>query len=69
MARASGHRVNHSGVHERKNGATTGVAYRAARRRPETIAVQAGGAGDLATGAIVPPIHVATTFVRDADAE
>ncbi len=35
--------------------------------RPETIAAQAGGAGDAATGAIVPPIHIATTFVRDPD--
>jgi cystathionine gamma-synthase len=34
---------------------------------PETIAAQAGGAIDTGTGAIVPPIHVATTFVRDAD--
>jgi cystathionine gamma-synthase len=33
----------------------------------ETIAVQAGGSVDAGTGAIVPPIHVATTFVRDAD--
>jgi len=37
------------------------------RLKPETIAAQAGGAVDVATGAIVPPIHVATTFVRDAD--
>jgi len=35
--------------------------------KPETIAAQAGGAVDAATGAIVLPIHVATTFVRDAD--
>jgi cystathionine gamma-synthase len=35
--------------------------------RPETIAAQAGGAVDAATGAVVPPIHIATTFVRDAD--
>jgi cystathionine gamma-synthase len=35
--------------------------------RPETVAAQAGGAGDAATGAVVPPIHLATTFVRDAD--
>ncbi len=35
--------------------------------QPETIAAQAAGAGDVATGAVVPPIHVATTFVRDAD--
>ena len=34
---------------------------------PETIAAQAGGVVDAATGAVVPPIHVATTFVRDAD--
>jgi cystathionine gamma-synthase len=34
---------------------------------PETLAAQAGGAVDGATGAIVPPIHVATTFIRDAD--
>lgn len=34
---------------------------------PETIAAQAGGAIDAGTGAIVPPIHVATTFVRDED--
>ena len=35
--------------------------------KPETIAAQAGGAVDATTGAVVPPIHVATTFVRDAD--
>jgi cystathionine gamma-synthase len=35
--------------------------------RPETIAAQAGGAIDAGTGAIVLPIHVATTFVRDED--
>jgi cystathionine gamma-synthase len=35
--------------------------------RPETIAAQGGGTVDTATGAIVPPIHTATTFIRDAD--
>jgi len=35
--------------------------------RPETIAAQAGGGADAATGAIVPPLHLSTTFVRDAD--
>jgi cystathionine gamma-synthase len=35
--------------------------------RPETIAAQAGGACDAATGAIIPPVHIATTFLRDAD--
>lgn len=34
---------------------------------PETLAAQGGGQVDAATGAIVPPIHMATTFVRDAD--
>ena len=34
---------------------------------PETIAAQAGGVVDAATGAVVPPIHVASTYVRDAD--
>jgi cystathionine gamma-synthase len=33
----------------------------------ETIAAQAGGTMDNDTGAIVPPIHIATTFLRDAD--
>lgn len=35
--------------------------------RSETIAAQAGGIADSATGGLVPPIHVASTFVRDAD--
>jgi cystathionine gamma-synthase len=34
---------------------------------PETIAAQAGGHIDGPTGAIVPPIHIATTFERDPD--
>lgn len=33
----------------------------------ETLAAQAGGQMDRETGAIVSPIHVATTFVRDPD--
>lgn len=33
--------------------------------RPATIAAQAGGLIDPATGGVVPPIHPATTFVRD----
>ena len=35
--------------------------------KPETIAAQAGGVVDEATGAIVPAIHTATTFIRDPD--
>jgi cystathionine gamma-synthase len=54
-----------------RNGASTGAAALTSRKtgrlQPETVAVQAGGAGDDGTGAIVPPVHVATTFVRDAD--
>jgi cystathionine gamma-synthase len=34
---------------------------------PETVAAQAGGAIDEATGATTPPIHLATTFLRDPD--
>ena len=54
----------------RKNGAPApaGVPERhSLRPHPETIAAQAGGFVDTETGGIVPPIHVATTFVRDAD--
>ncbi|MGE0872144.1 MAG: PLP-dependent aspartate aminotransferase family protein [Kofleriaceae bacterium] len=35
--------------------------------RPETLAAQALHAIDGATGAIVPPIHLSTTYARDAD--
>jgi len=35
--------------------------------KSETIAAQAAGSGDAVTGAIVPAIHIASTFVRDAD--
>jgi cystathionine gamma-synthase len=35
--------------------------------KPETVLAQAGGALDAETGAIIPPIHVATTFLRDPD--
>lgn len=34
---------------------------------PQTLAAQAMGKIDAASRAIVPPVHVATTFVRDAD--
>jgi cystathionine gamma-synthase len=40
---------------------------RVERLHPDTIAAQAGGFVDNATGGLVPPIHVASTFVRDAD--
>ena len=36
---------------------------------PETIAAQAGGHDDELTGAIVPPIHLTTTYIRDPDNE
>jgi cystathionine gamma-synthase len=35
--------------------------------KPETIAAQAGGDVDAETGALVPPIHMATTYLRDPD--
>jgi cystathionine gamma-synthase len=34
---------------------------------PRTLAVQALGAIEPATKAIVPPVHVASTFERDPD--
>jgi cystathionine gamma-synthase len=37
------------------------------RRKSRTIAAQALGVVDDATKAVVPPLHVATTFVRDPD--
>lgn len=35
--------------------------------RLETLAVHAGGSVDSATGAVMPPIHLSTTFERDPD--
>jgi cystathionine gamma-synthase len=35
----------------------------------ETLAIHAGRGIDPATGALVPPIHLSTTFVRDPDGE
>ena len=35
--------------------------------KPETIAAQAGGDVDAVTGAVVPPIQIATTYIRDPD--
>src|SRR5712691_9084844 len=35
--------------------------------QPRTLAAQALGAIEPATKAIVPPVHVATTFIRDPD--
>src|SRR4051812_47958678 len=37
------------------------------RLKPRTLAAQALGFVDPATRAVVPPLHVATTFVRDPD--
>lgn len=34
------------------------------RQSPETVAARAAGAHDAATGGVVPPIHLATTFER-----
>jgi cystathionine gamma-synthase len=35
--------------------------------KPATLAAQAMGWTDPATGAVIPPIHTATTFIRDPD--
>src|SRR3954469_19662782 len=37
------------------------------RWKPRTLAAHALGAIDPATRAVVPPLHVSTTFIRDAD--
>src|SRR5688572_20159795 len=37
--------------------------------RIETLCVHAGTAPDAVTGAVAPPIHLSTTFERDADGE
>src|SRR5262249_44736251 len=39
----------------------------AARWRPRSLAAQALGPIEPATKAVVPPVHVATTYVRDPD--
>ena len=39
------------------------------QRRPETIAAQLLHATDAATGAVVPPIHLSTTFARNENYE
>jgi len=36
-------------------------------RKAETLAVQALGWEDRETGAVVPPVHLSTTFARDAE--
>ena len=35
--------------------------------KARTLACQALGAGDPSTGAVVPPIHMSSTYLRDAD--
>ena len=37
--------------------------------RIETLAVHAGHSPDPATGAVTPPIHLSTTFEREADGQ
>ena len=37
--------------------------------RPETLLARSGHGDDDAVGSVVPPLHLATTFARDADYE
>ena len=37
------------------------------KRHPETLAATALGHDDAATGAIIPPLHPSTTYLRDDD--
>lgn len=47
---------------------TTGMHAHVNRtERIETVAVHAGRQSDAATGAVIPPIHLSTTFERNAD--
>ena len=39
------------------------------QRKLETIAIQAGRSPDAQTGAVMPPIHLTTTFVRGNEAD
>jgi cystathionine gamma-synthase len=39
------------------------------KRRPETVAAHAYRSTDPATGAVVPPLHLSTTFARDENYE
>ncbi|NQV45211.1 MAG: aminotransferase class I/II-fold pyridoxal phosphate-dependent enzyme [Rhodospirillales bacterium] len=43
--------------------------HRGLKLKPETLAAQALGIEDETTGAIVPPIHLSTTYVRNDDYE
>ena len=54
---------------ETQGGETQGGETRAGRQRLriETLAVHAGHGVDSATGAVTEPIHLSTTFERDAD--
>ncbi|MEX1019540.1 MAG: aminotransferase class I/II-fold pyridoxal phosphate-dependent enzyme [Litorilinea sp.] len=57
-------------AHDPENGPETDSvkdAARARRLRVETLAVHAGRHSDPATGAVMPPIHLSTTFARNAD--
>ena len=44
-------------------------ADRTAHMRIETLAIHSGHAPDPSTGAVTPPIHLSTTFEREADGQ
>ncbi len=43
------------------------MSHTSADLHPATLAIHAGQATDPATGAVVPPLHLSTTFVREPD--
>jgi cystathionine gamma-synthase len=43
------------------------MTNRAPTWKPKSVAAQMAGAGEPVTGGVVPPVHVATTFIRDPD--
>lgn len=52
-----------------KQGAERETAHRALKMRLETLAVHAGAEIDSTTGALVPPLHLSTTFEHGPAAE
>jgi cystathionine gamma-synthase len=49
------------------NGNNTAISKSLKNLAPETVTAQAGGLIDAETGAIVAPLHMTSTYLRDAD--
>jgi cystathionine gamma-synthase len=60
-------RSEQSAVSCRECGEPSAVHSQGDQMHPETQAIHVGNTPDATTGAVVPPIHMSTTFVREAD--